>query len=122
MASSHSTITIHQCVFGYNDGHRLLAASSHLLPDTLSLLLLLSDLAPGVFFGSAEGYWTGVPLPSVKAYMLARTWPAPELPRPGCVWTHSLLIGFTELAALEDVSGLNSLFQRPRAESQDTYQ
>ena len=33
--------------------------------------------------------------------------------RPGCVWTHTLLIDFTDLAALETLTGLLGLFRRP---------
>src|SRR3546814_20493757 len=83
-------MTIDQCLFGYEDGHRLLASSMS-LGDQTSLLTKLSDLAPGTLFGSSHGYWTGLPLPELARYALFRTWPAPELPRPGCVWTHALL-------------------------------
>jgi hypothetical protein len=86
------TIRIHQLLHGYDEGHRLLAGS--IKPDAQSAksLVALSDLsgqgeAPGSF-----GYITGYPLPQMNAYALARTWLAPEMPRPGCVWTHTLLI------------------------------
>src|SRR3546814_5522694 len=77
-------MTIDQCLFGYEDGHRLLASSMS-LGDQTSLLTKLSDLAPGTLFGSSNGYWTGLPLPELGRYALFRTWPAPEMPRPGCV-------------------------------------
>ena len=35
------------------------------------------------------------------------------MPRPGCVWTHTLLIDFTDLGALENLSGLLGMFRRP---------
>ena len=34
-----------------------------------------------------DQYVTGYPLDSINAYALAMTWYAPEMPRPGCVWT-----------------------------------
>jgi hypothetical protein len=115
-------IQLHQAAHGYLDGHRQFALSAALRPrDTKTLLILSDSSGPGARFPEG-GYLTGYPLTESGFYALARTWPAPEMPRPGCVWTHTLLIGFTEIAALEDVSGLNSLFQRPRAGSQDTYQ
>lgn len=59
-------------------------------------------------------YLTGYPLVESGLYALAKTWPAPEMPRPGCVWTHTLLIGFTDLAALVSPSVIAELFQRPQ--------
>ncbi|HEI9851336.1 TPA: hypothetical protein SLN67_004417 [Serratia marcescens] len=101
-----------QCLFGYNDGHRLLASSLPLGAAT-SLLTELSDLAPGTVFGGSDGYWTGVPVPLIGRYALMRTWPAPEMPRPGCVWTHVLLIEPTLLESINDLSVLQSSVIRP---------
>ena len=39
-----------------------------------------------------ESYLTAYPLPRSSLVAFARTWTAPEMPRPGCVWTHTLLI------------------------------
>lgn len=117
-----SIIKVHQCIFGYDDGHRLLAGSVQLPSETSSLLLPLSDLAPGVSFSKTEGYWTGVPLPKAKVYALSRTWPAPEMSRPGCVWTHSLLISFADVARISNLNYLRSLVVRPsRSEPLDSY-
>jgi hypothetical protein len=38
------------------------------------------------------------------------------MPRPGCVWTHTLLIDFADLAVLASPSHLESLFKRPSKE------
>lgn len=103
---------IDQCLFGYDDGHRLLASSLSLEEDT-SLLTELSDLAPGTVFGKSEGYWTGLPVASLGCYVLMRTWAAPEMPRPGCVWTHALLIKPTLLESFSDLSFLQSLVTKP---------
>lgn len=101
-----------QCLFGYDDGHKLLASSISLGAEA-SYLTELSDLAPGAIFGSSDGYWTGVPAPAIGRYVLMRTWPAPEMPRPGCVWTHALLIEPGLLESLEDLSVLKELTVRP---------
>lgn len=106
-------IEVHQCLFGYQDGHRLLSTSMHLPQDAASLVLLLSDLAPGLSLPTGAGYWTGVPLPSAKSYALMRTWLAPEMPRPGCVWTHALIISFADIARFPDMSGLTAQVTRP---------
>lgn len=109
---STKTIRVDQCLFGYDDGHRLLA-SSLALGDSAATLSHLSDLAPGTYFGSSAGYWTGVPLPKLKRYVLMHTWPAPEMPRPGCVWTHALLLDPTIFDQLSDLFQLKRGFRRP---------
>ncbi|WP_145917143.1 hypothetical protein [Serratia plymuthica] len=107
-------IEIHQCLYGYENGHRLLASSTSLPPDVATTLLLLSDLAPGLTLPSSEGYWTGMPLPGAKVYALMYTWMAYEMPRPGCVWSHVLLIPFPEMARLRDLSILCQYISRPK--------
>lgn len=106
-------IQLNQCLFGYDDGHRLLTASLKLPEEAASLLLLHSDLVAGFNTGRPDGYWTGIPVPAAKAYALMHTWPAPEMPRPGCVWTHAVLIAFADIARFQDLAILRSLFVRP---------
>lgn len=106
-------VEINQCIFGYEEGHRLLAASHKLPDEAASLLLLYSDLVPGLPSGSFKSYWTGVPIASMKSYALMHTWPAPEMPRPGCVWTHVLLINFADVAAFSNLGVLRDVFMRP---------
>lgn len=103
---------VDQCLFGYDDGHRLLASSTP-LANQASTLTELSDLAPGTVFGKSDGYWTGIPIPQLRRYALMRTWPAPEMPRPGCVWTHAVLLDPRLLEQLEDTAELRGLFTRP---------
>ena len=106
-------IKLHQCVFGYADGHRLLASSLPLSTEAATLLLLLSDLGPGLALSDLESYWTGVPLVDARYYALMQTWPAPEVPRPGCVWTHVLLISFADIARFTDFTRLTDHSRRP---------
>ncbi|RYE37392.1 MAG: hypothetical protein EOP21_14135, partial [Hyphomicrobiales bacterium] len=47
-------------------------------------------------------------------YALMRTWPAPEMPRPGCVWTHVLLLDIDALATVSELRALIRLVQRPQ--------
>ena len=89
-------------------------ASQRLPEEASSLLLWHSDLVPGTVISKNDGYWTGTPVPSIKSYALMRTWPAPEMPRPGCVWTHTILIGFSDIARFTDLGVLRNLFSRPR--------
>ena len=49
-------VKLHQCLFGYDDGHRLLSASLKLPEEAASLLLMHSDRVPGPNSGRIEGY------------------------------------------------------------------
>jgi hypothetical protein len=112
VTSDSKNVRVDQFLFGYADGHRLLAGSRKLSLDAASQLLLYSDLGAGASNGP-EGYWTGIPIPSARAYALMHTWPAPEMPRPGCVWTQAILINFQDLAEIPDLAVLSRHFVRP---------
>jgi hypothetical protein len=103
-------------LYGYNDGHRLLVASRKLPEDAASLLLIHSDLVAGAN-GDDDAYWTGIPVPTARCYALMRTWTAPEMSRPGCVWTHALLITFSDVARFPDLGVLAGLARRPTQSS-----
>ena len=104
---------IHQALHGYSDGHRQLAISTKLEPSDSKLLLTFSDISgPGAKSGT-DGYLTGYPLSTSGFFALSRTWLAPDMPRPGCVWTHTLLISFTDLAVIESPEKLNRHFRCP---------
>jgi GTPase-associated protein 1 len=75
----------------------------------------MSDLSGPSFRTGFESYLTGYPLDSGGFYCFARTWFAPELPRPGCVWTHTILISDTDVARVHDFRSLLSHFRRPPA-------
>lgn len=112
---------VHQALHGYVDGHRQLALSVQLKPKDQKTLLALSDISgPGARLDD-EGYLTGYPLQDSGYFALAKTWPAPEMPRPGCVWSHTLLIDFNDLATLESLSCFKEAFKRPTSagDSQD---
>lgn len=106
-------IEVHQCLYGYQDGHRLLSSSLRLPQEAASTLLLLSDLAPGLSLPAGTGYWTGIALQSIKSYALMYTWLAPEMSRPGCVWSHVLIISFADMARFSDMSILMEQMKRP---------
>lgn len=117
---AHS-LKLQQALHGYADGHRQLAASTQLKPRDSKLMLALSDLSgPGAPIDTV-GYLTGYPLSESKMYAIARTWPAPEMSRPGCVWTHTLLIDFADIALLTDASLILLLFRRPTGAGTSDY-
>jgi hypothetical protein len=112
---SSSIPKVHQALHGYADGHRQIALSIALKPRDQKTLLALSDISgPGAQLHE-DGYLTGYPLTDSGFYALARTWPAPEMTRPGCVWTHTLLIDFNDLAAIDSPASLLTLFERPNS-------
>lgn len=119
MMSTHDAAKplIHQTLHGYSDGHRLIASSCRLPRDAESLMLILSDLSgPGGSY-QFDPYLTGYPLESAGRYALACTWPAPEMKRPGCVWTHTLLLGEELLAEMNNPEEFLTLFNRPKSAS-----
>lgn len=109
-------IVINQTLHGYDDGHRLLSSSMNIANESSNIMLSLSDLSGHGLVPKEDGYLTGYPLPKMGMYALARTWNAHEISRPGCVWTHTLLIDFADLAFIDEFNFIN-LFKRPTAES-----
>lgn len=107
------SILVHQALHGYNDGHRLISSSLSLDASDARVMLVMSDLSGPGMKPSAGGYLTGYPLEKSGKYVLARTWAAPEMPRPGCVWTHSLIIENADLARLMSAQPLLDTFARP---------
>lgn len=111
----HERLRVHQALHGYADGHRLLACSANLKGRDVKTMLVFSDLSgPGARIDNG-GYLTGYPLAESGLYAFSRTWAATEMARPGCVWTHTLLIDFTDLAVLKSPGILARAFRRPAA-------
>lgn len=106
-------IQIQQTLHGYADGHRLLESSWTLPREAERVVLVLSDMSGPSMLRGFESYLTGYPLPDAGVYALARTWYAAEMPRPGCVWTHTLFIEHPDLARIQDLRTLVRLFCRP---------
>lgn len=104
---------VHQALHGYSDGHRMLACSTVLKTRDQKTMLIMSDVSgPNAVIGDG-GYITGYPLPESGVYALARTWAATEMTRPGCVWTHTLLLDFADLAVVPTMDFLLNAFRRP---------
>jgi len=120
LAYKELKIIVNQALHGYQNGHQLLAASTNLSLAAKRTLLYQSDLTGSIEPGF-ESYITGYPIKDSNHYVFARTWYAPEMERPGCVWTHSLLLDLSDIGKLSDLSILNSLFKRPKANSFDSY-
>lgn len=103
---------IQQLVYGYNKGHSLLNSSIDLSVEDKSVLLELTDWS-GVNELNIPTYITGFPLIKSNYYALIRTWYAEEMSRPGCVWSHVLLINKVYFSEITYIEYLNCLFLRP---------
>lgn len=110
MALTEAVGEVAQALYGYGHGHQLLAGSLTLPAQPARQLRAVTDMA---FDGQAETYLTAMPLPEIGRYALIRSWPAPESPRRGSVWSHALLVDLVAFSALEDPTVLVSLFRRP---------
>ena len=119
--NSHEPVQVDQALFGYSDGHRQIAASIGLPPKDRYHLAAASDLAPGAHLNANDSYLTGLPLAESRRFALIRTWPAPEMPRPGCVWSHVILIDSQLLASHSDLSVFLDMLRRPDANDQSAY-
>jgi GTPase-associated protein 1, N-terminal domain type 1 len=108
-ASPPVSSRIDQLLFGYRDGHELLASSVSIDARRQASLLPHTDAR---FDDGSEHYLVGIPLADLDRYLLARIWPAPEISRPGAVWTHALLLPLDAVGTM-DPAALTGLFRRP---------
>ena len=97
-----NNIKIDQVLHGYSDGHSLLHNSVDLPKEAQRAILILSDMSGPSMIEGFEEYLTGYQLPETDYYAFAKTWHAPEMERPGCVWTHTLLIKHTDFTKIFD--------------------
>jgi tetratricopeptide (TPR) repeat protein len=109
----NKVIKINQTLHGYSDGHKLIESTISLSRESERIMLIMSDMSGQSMARGFESYITGYPLQKERLYSFARTWYASEMKRPGCVWTHTLLIDFDDLVVIKEVSKLISLFTRP---------
>lgn len=108
------SIEIHQTLHGYSDGHQLISSSVNLSSQSERVMAILSDLSGSEIDNNFTEYYTGYFLYEEKYYVLSKTWYANEMKRPGCVWTHSLLIKELDLQVLQYFGLVGSLFTRPK--------
>ena len=106
-------ITLHQALFGYRDGHNMLATSTSLAPRVRQFLATITDSSGPESNQRFEGAFTGLSVPETDYYALFCTWPAPEMPRPGCVWSHVVLIHLADLALIPELFRLRNFCSRP---------
>lgn len=115
-------ITIHQMLHGYDDGHNYIRGSIY-LPSSkdMDTIASLSDWSEYVNSKDDSSYLSAYPLTDSGFYVIARTWYAEEMKRPGCVWTHSILIPMGAMNAISDYRTIESLFKRPVKDVYESY-
>ena len=110
-------VAVDQLLFGYRDGHELIAGSRSLSASAQRELLPHVDAS---LEGADERQLVGTAIPSLDAFLLARIWAAPERPRRGAVWAHALLLSAEQLR-FGRLGGLLALLRRPVDEHFDGY-
>lgn len=120
---NENSIIIYQTLHGYSNGHHLLEASVLLSDDSKRKMDILSDLSGTDAADGFDFYYSGYLLENEELVVLSKTWYAPEMSRPGCVWTHSLLIPIQAVAfCAANIDVLLTKFKRPSInESQIKY-
>ena len=115
-------ITLHQMLHGYKLGHNYIQGSI-VLPSThdMDKIATLSDWSEYVGVNNERDYITAYPLDESPYYVVAMTWYADGMRRPGCVWTHSLLIHKDDLSKITDFCSLLYLFEVPLTENYESY-
>lgn len=107
-------ITLNQTLHGYSNGHHLLASSISLSDMSKRKMDILSDLSGPDIAEGFEDYISGYFLETEQLVVVAKTWYAGEMSRPGCVWTHSILFRLDDIGALsQDLDDLLAFFVRP---------
>lgn len=120
---NENSIVIHQTLHGYSNGHHLLESSIVLSDDSRRKMDILSDLSGTNAIDGFNFYYSGYLLESEELIVFSKTWYASEMSRPGCVWTHSLLIPIQSAAfCAANIDVLLTKFKRPSiSESQSKY-
>jgi hypothetical protein len=111
---------VEHVLHGYREGHKLLAGSSKLDESSAAIMVRMSDMQPRSL-NSSSSYISAYPLKQASKYVIARTWPANEMRRPGCVWTHSLLVDYATIAKVGDITKLFDLLRRPQDSDFESY-
>ena len=111
---------IDQFLHGYNNGHHLIAGSGTLPLKDADRMSYLSDWSGYVNpFTKGTSYITAYPLAESGSYVIAKSWYADEMGRPGCVWTHSFVVDLKSIGQKFDFCELMKLFRRPDRNGDD---
>lgn len=115
-------IKLHQMLHGYKLGHNYIQGSI-VLPSShdMDKIATLSDWSEYVGIDNKRDYITAYMLDESPYYVVAKTWYAEKMKRPGCVWTHSLLIHKEQLSEIKDFRNFLYYFALPEADDFERY-
>lgn len=120
--SDRNQLIVHQALHGYSGGHRLLESSCSFSAAAERQIDVLSDLSGSTPPSGFEEYLTIYPVAGMQVMALAKTWLAKEMPRPGCVWTHTLLLDFSTVRSAGQLASFTQYFVRPtKKKAYDVY-
>lgn len=122
MTAERPKLRLQQMLHGYSGGHRLLAGSTTLSRSSERRMREATDLSGPSVQPGFKSYVSGYPLSDDDMFVVSRTWYADEMPRPGCVWTHSILLVMEQLQKIDDCRSLLRLFRRPENQEFSAYQ
>ena len=103
-------VAVDQALYGYDRGHRLIAASTAIDKDSSRTLRTVTDLKVGSL---SRSYLTVLPLPAMRRHAFIRTWAAGAGFRPGSVWSHVLLMHLDDLDNFVDFRVVLGQFAKP---------
>lgn len=106
-------LIVEQALFGYSNGHKLLASSMEIQPKILKILEPLTDWSGVDFNKDFSEYITGYFFKDEKLLALSKTWYAQEMSRPGCVWSHVLFINMSNYDIDINLTILMKYFIKP---------
>lgn len=104
-------LSAEQALFGYRDGHDLLASSVDLDGETLRLLRSATDVSIDGLSGRYLS--TVIPLPKMRSHAFVRSWSGGQNLRPGSVFAHVILLDVVALGRLTSFEGIRKAFSRP---------
>lgn len=106
-------IVANQTLHGYANGHQMLASSCNWILDDRKKMDILSDLNGRCDEQEFQAYYSGYPLSDGEKYVISKTWYAGEMPRSGCVWTHSIIFHTEDISKIRNIEKLTGYFKRP---------
>lgn len=109
-----------QTLHGYANGHQMLASSCEWNLQARRKMDVLSDLNSRCNKENLS-YYMGYPINDGTQYVIAKTWYAAEMSRPGCVWTHSFVFATEDISRISNFQDIMAAFHRPENNNYENY-
>lgn len=109
-----------QALHGYANGHQMIASSCEWNIEDRRKMDALSDLNSRCNNDDLS-YYMGYSINDGTQYVIAKTWYASEMSRPGCVWTHSLIFAIEDVSKIKNFQDVIAAFRRPEKNNYKKY-